>query len=124
LPTQPPGRMPAVMVPLTPPATRRDDGSVLIQASAGHGERERQAAEAILTAPHPRSGQIAANARHASGRVRRSAVLRWCDKDGDGRYHMTLTRQRNGHEWLAVSPADAQRLNVGVQRLLASLVPP
>ncbi|MDQ3885504.1 MAG: ESX secretion-associated protein EspG, partial [Actinomycetota bacterium] len=79
LPALPPGRKPAVTVPLTLPATRRDDGSVLVQASAGHGERERQADEAILTAPHPRAGQIAANVRHTSGAVRRSAVLRWCD---------------------------------------------
>ena len=41
----------------------------------------------------------------------------------DGRYHVTLTRQHDGHEWLAVGPSDAQRLGDGVQRLLASLVP-
>ncbi len=101
------------------------DGSILVSASAStsRGERERSAAAAILDAAHPRAGQIAANPRGPSGKVHRSTVLRWCDVDGDGRYHVTLTRQRDGHEWLAVGPSDAQRLGDGVQRLLASLAP-
>ncbi len=101
------------------------DGSVLVSASAStsRGERERSAAAAILDAAHPRAGQIAANPRGPSGKVYRSTVLRCCDVDGDGRYHVTLTRQRDGHEWLAVGPSDAQRLGDGVQRLLASLAP-
>ena len=125
LPAQPPGRKPAVVVPLDVPVTPRGDGSVLVPASvsASRGERERSAAAVILDAAHPRSGQIAANVRDPSGKVHRSTVLRWCDNDGDGRYHVTVTRQRDGHEWLAVSPSDAQRLGDGVQRLLASLAP-
>jgi hypothetical protein len=125
LPAHPPGHKPAVLVPLDRPAALRGDGSVLVPASvsASRGERERSAAAAILDAAHPRAGQIAANLRDRSGRVHRSMVLRWCDNDGDGRYHVTLTRQHDGHEWLAVGPSDAQRLGDGVQRLLASLVP-
>ncbi len=125
LPAQPSGRKPAVTVPLDVPAAPWDDGSVLVpaSASASRGERERSAAAAILDAAHPRAGQIAANVRDPSGKVHRSTVLRWCDIDGDGRYHVTLIRQRDGRRWLAVNPSDAQRLGNGVQRLLVSLAP-
>lgn len=122
LPAQPPGRRPAVMVPLDAP--RRDHG-LLVSASAsvGRGARERTAAETILNAPHPRAGQIAANVRDPAGKVHRSTVLRWCDNDGDGRYQVAVSRQSDGHEWLAVGPSDARRLGAGVQRLLSSLAP-
>jgi hypothetical protein len=122
LPAQPPGRKPAVVVPLDVPAPG-GDGSVLVPASASRGEREGSVTATVLDVAHPRAGQIAANVRDPSGKVHRSPVLRWCDVDGDGRYHVTFTRQRDGRRWLAVNPSDAQRLGEGVQRLLVSLAP-
>ncbi|MGH3916328.1 MAG: ESX secretion-associated protein EspG [Pseudonocardiaceae bacterium] len=122
LPPHPPGRSPAVTLPRQP---RAEPGrGVLVASSPTRTSTERagSAAIAILDQPHLRAGQIVATVRDPSGRVRRSEVLRWCDNP-DGRYQVTLSRPPGGPEWLAVNPADSQRLGDGVQRLLASLRP-
>jgi hypothetical protein len=122
LPAHPPGRSPAVTVALESGQSRSDPRRVLVTASAARTDAERaaSAASAILERPHARAGQLAANARDSSGRVRRSEILRWCDNP-DGRYEAVVRRQAGGPDWLTVSPADPQRLGEGVQRLLASV---
>jgi hypothetical protein len=90
-----------------------------VRASAECGSA---AAAAILDKPHARAGQIAANLRDPSGRVRRSDVLRWCD-NVDGRYQVTVNRRSGEPMSLTVGPSDPQRLGDGVQRLLAALQP-
>ncbi|MGH3928951.1 MAG: ESX secretion-associated protein EspG, partial [Pseudonocardiaceae bacterium] len=118
LPPHPPGRSPAVTVPTQQPA--EPNRGILVPSSAARTSTERAsaAATAILERPHARAGQIVANLRDSSGRVRRSEVLRWCDNP-DGRYQVTLSHPPGGPEWLAVHPADPQRLGESVQRLLA-----
>lgn len=120
LPAERPGRAPAVTVALDPP--RQDEGpqpgAVLVPGSDPSPARDRAAAAAILDAPHPRAGQIAANVRDPSGAVHRSAVLRWYDNEADGRYQVAY-RQRG--DLLEISPADPNRLGDAIQRLHATL---
>ncbi|MGH3979301.1 MAG: ESX secretion-associated protein EspG [Pseudonocardiaceae bacterium] len=121
LPTERPGRRPAVTVPVDPAAAHDDDGqdsgSVLVSSTdRGHSPaRDHAIAAAILDAPHPRAGQISANVRDFTGTVHRSAVLRWYDNEADGRYQVELS-------WcgdrLEISPADPKRLGDAIQRLL------
>ncbi|MGH3795445.1 MAG: ESX secretion-associated protein EspG [Pseudonocardiaceae bacterium] len=125
LPAHPPGRSPAVSVALESAGGRRtesDSPGLLVSVSGGRAgaQRSNTAVTAILEQPHTRAGQIAANARDASGRVRRSDILRWCDNP-DGRYQMTVSRQQGDPDRLTVGPADPQRLGDGAQRLLASV---
>jgi hypothetical protein len=128
LPAYPPGRGCAVTVPL-PPSTRppsgpQPGGGLLVSASSGRtsAERDSATAAAILDQPHARAGQIAANVRDPSGRVRRSDVLRWCD-NVDGRYQVTVNRRSGESASFTVGPSDPQGLGDGVQRLLAALQP-
>lgn len=124
LPPHPPGRGPAVTAALQPSAVppRR---SLLMSASPAQtsAEGHRAAATAILDKPHPRAGQIAANVRDPSGRVRRSEVLRWCD-NADGRYQVTVSRRYGAVGSLTVGPCGPQQLGDGVQRLFAALHSP
>lgn len=122
LPPHPPGRSPVVTVPR--PQRAEPSRGILVTSSPARTsiERARAAASVILDQPHAREGQIVATARDASGRVRCSDVLQWCDNP-DGRYQVTVSHPPGGSEWLAVHPADPQRLGEGVQRLLASVQP-
>ncbi len=141
LPSHPPGRSSAVTVALPPSGARQHNearlsngarppsgaqpgGGLLVSASPVRtsAERDSVAAAAILDKPHARAGQIAANVRDPSGRVRRSDVLRWCD-NVDGRYQVTVNRRSGEATSLTVGPSDPQRLGDGVQRLLAALQP-
>lgn len=138
LPSHPPGRSSAVTVALQPDGARQSrqhsrvrssseaqfGGGLLVSASPVQtsAERDSAAAAAILDKPHARAGQIAANLRDPSGRVRRSDVLRWCD-NVDGRYQVTVNRRSGEPTSLTVGPSDPQRLGDGVQRLLAALQP-
>jgi hypothetical protein len=139
----PPGRSSAVTVALQPNGARQPDearqrqhsaarppseaqfgGGLLVSASPVRtsAECDSAAAAAILDKPHARAGQIAANLRDPSGRVRRSDVLRWCD-NVDGRYQVMVNRRSGEPTSLTVGPSDPQRLGDGVQRLLAALQP-
>lgn len=120
LPAHPPGTSPAVTV-AAEPAAGPDRSEVLVPTGRTGAERARAAAAAILERPHLRAGQIAANARDASGRVRRSRILRWCDNP-DGRYQVTVNPS-DEQNWLVVTPADPQRLGGGVARLVDSVQP-
>ena len=146
LPPHPPGRSSAVTVTLQsdgarqpneakqhgarqhggarPPSGAQFGGALLVSASPVQtsAERDSAAAAVILDKPHARAGQIAANLRDSSGRVRRSDVLRWCD-NVDGRYQVTVNRRSGEPASLTVGPSDPQRLGDGVQRLLAALQP-
>ena len=132
LPPHPPGRSSAVTVALQPdgarqlrpPSRAQFGGGLLVSASPVRtgAEHDSAAAAAILDKPHARAGQIAANLRDPSGRVRRSDVLRWCD-NVDGRYQVTVNRRSGEPASLTVGPSDPQRLGDGVQRLLAALQP-
>lgn len=122
LPAHPPGTSPEVTL-AEEPAVAPDRAGVLVSIPTGRtdAERSRAAAAAILERPHIRAGQIAANARDSSGRVRRSQILRWCDNP-DGRYQVTVNPSGESN-WLVVGPADPQRLGAGVQRLVDSVQP-
>jgi hypothetical protein len=126
LPPHPPGRNPAVTLPLEPGDDRQPEPDrgllVPVPTVRTSAERDSAAATAILEQPRARAGQIAANVRDPSGQVRRSGILRWCDNP-DGRYQVTVGGQAGGPQQLAVAPADAQRMGDGVQRLLTSLQP-
>jgi hypothetical protein len=131
LPSHPPGRSSAVTVALQPPGARqphdaRQHSEVQLLAAGSpvptSAERDSVAAAAILDKPHARAGQLAANVRDLSGRVRRSDILRWCD-NVDGRYQVTVNRRSGEPTSLTVGPSDPQRLGDGVQRLLAALQP-
>jgi hypothetical protein len=135
LPPHPPGRSSTVTVALQPddarphsdarpPSEAQFGGGLLVSASPVRASAEcgSAAAAAILDKPHARAGQIAANLRDPSGRVRRSDVLRWCD-NVDGRYQVTVNRRSGEPMSLTVGPSDPQRLGDGVQRLLAALQP-
>lgn len=126
LPSHPPGRSCAVTVPLRPHGARgaQPDGGLLVSASPVRtsAERDSIAVAAILDKPHARAGQIAANVRDPSGRVRRSDVLHWCD-NVDGRYQVTVNRRSGEATSLTVGPSDPHRLGDGVQRLLTALQP-
>ena len=123
LPPHPPGRSPAVTIPRQQKRAE-PNRSVLVSASPArtNAERASAAAAAILDQAHTREGQIVATVRDPSGRVRCSDVLQWCD-NSDGRYQVTVSHPLGGPHWLAVHPADPQRLGEGVQRLLASVQP-
>ena len=125
LPSHPPGRGCAVTVPLQSYDARpQPGGGLLVSASPVRtsAERDSATAAAILDKPHARAGQIAANVRDPSGRVRRSDVLRWCD-NVDGRYQVTVNRRSGEPASLTVGTADPPRLGDGVQRRLAALQP-
>lgn len=126
LPGCPPGRARTVSTPLdVPPAPEAADGSVLVPVSppVSSDSTARRAVADILDVAHVRAGQLVAIVRDRAGRVRRSAVLRWCDNDDDGRYQVSVTQARDGRRWLEVAPADPARLGTGVHRLLGSLAP-
>lgn len=122
LPAHPPGASPAATVALGSGAAPDPSPGLLVTASTARtsAERDNAAAAAILERPHNRAGQIAVNVRDPSGRVRRSAVLRWCDNP-DGRYQVTLSGPPAEQNWLVVAPADPRRIGEAVQRLLDSL---
>lgn len=122
LPVHPRGSSPEVTV-AAEPAAAPDRAEVLVSVPTGKtgAERSRAAAAAILERPHLRAGQIAANARDSSGRVRRSQILRWCDNP-DGRYQVTVNPS-GAQNWLVVTPADPQRLGEGLARLVDSVQP-
>ncbi|HEV2885754.1 MAG TPA: ESX secretion-associated protein EspG [Jatrophihabitans sp.] len=81
LPSHPPGRSSAVTVPRQPGTAlqslqhrgAQSSGRLLVAASPAQtsADRDLAAAAAILNKPHARAGQIAANVREPSGRVRR-----------------------------------------------------
>lgn len=126
LPAHPPGRSPSVTVPVESEQSRTADAEpvegVLVTASSARSSADRAAAiaEEILSRPHTRAGQIAANVRNTAGQVHRSAILSWRDNP-DGRYQVTVSSAPGGPGMLTISPADPQRLGDGVQRLLASV---
>lgn len=123
LPAHPPGESSGATVPLGPSAPpERNSVLVSVSTSLTSTQRSTAAMTAVLKRPHARTGQIAANVRDRSGRVRRSEVLRWCDNP-DGRYQVTVGKQPGGPDLLVVNPADPQRLGDAVQRLLASVRP-
>lgn len=125
LPAHLPGRSCAVTVPLESDDGRQPSGAqLLVSASPArtNAERASAAAAAILDKPHARAGQIAANVRDPSGKVRRSDVLRWCD-NVDGRYQVTINRRSGESPSLTIGPTDPRGLGDGVQRLLAALQP-
>ncbi len=122
LPAEQPGRKPGSTVApddLRVHADEEESGGVLISedASIARPANGRAAAAEIIGAPHTRAGQVAANVRDPSGRVRRSPLLRWYDNQDDGRYQASLTPRG----WLEVAPADAHRLGQAADRLLAFL---
>lgn len=126
LPAHPPGRSPAMTLVLAPSATRlpRPGGGLLVSASPGRTNVERSRVEynsaavaSILDQPHARTGQIAANLRDASGRVRRSRVLRWCDNP-DGRYQIALAARPDDSRSLTITPCDPHRLTEALRSLL------
>lgn len=123
LPAHPPGTSPAATVALGSNATP-DRPGLLVSASTTRTstERDNAAAAAILERSHTRAGQIAANVREPSGRVRRSEVLRWCDNP-DGRYLVAVSSRPDGPASLTVGPTDVRRLGDAVHRLLASVQP-
>ncbi|MGH3977518.1 MAG: ESX secretion-associated protein EspG [Pseudonocardiaceae bacterium] len=123
LPAERPGRRPAVTVPLDAAGARDDEeehGEVLIAGidSGRSLARDRAAVMTILHAPHPRAGQIAANARDPAGAVHRSSPVRWYDVEADGRYQVA-TSQRGDR--LQISPADPRRLGHAIQQLFATV---
>ncbi len=124
LPAHPPGRSPAVTLslPSSPDRRRQPSGGVLVSTSPARTSVERAgvAASAILDQPHARAGQIAANVRDSSGRVRRSPVLRWCDNP-DGRYQITVASRPDDSRSLTITPCDPHRLGEALQRLLTIL---
>jgi hypothetical protein len=125
LPAHPPGRSPAVTLalPHSPDRlTQQPSGGVLVSASPERTDVERgsAAASAILDQPHARTGQIAANLRDSSGRMRRSPVLRWCD-NRDGRYQITVASYPEDSRSLTITPSDPHRLGEALQRLLNTL---
>ncbi|HEY2764388.1 MAG TPA: ESX secretion-associated protein EspG [Pseudonocardiaceae bacterium] len=127
LPANPPGRSPAVTVPVESIAGRTakpEPGGVLVTASSARSSADRAAttAQEILSRPHTRAGQIAVNVRNAAGQAHRSAVLSWRDYP-DGRYQFTVSTTPGGPGMLTISPADPRRLDDGVQRLLAAVQP-
>lgn len=121
LPAHPPGTSPAATVALGSNAAQ-DRPGLLVSASTTRTstERDKAAAAAILERPHARTGQIAANLREPSGRVRRSDILRWCDNP-DGRYLVTVSSQPDGPASLTVGPTDGRRLGDALHRLIASV---
>jgi hypothetical protein len=124
LPAHPAGRSPAVTLALPPSPDRltQRSGGVLVSASPvrTNVERDSAAVSAILDQPHARAGQIAANLRDSSGRVRRSSVLRWCD-NRDGRYQVTVASCPDESRSLTVAPCDPHRLGEAIQGLLTAL---
>lgn len=126
LPPSPHGAQSAVTVPIGQSRREPEDDyrerSVFVSDRGGpsKSQRDHRAATELLGAAHSRSGQIVASARSTGG-VRRSAVLRWFDNNGDGRYLVT-EGQRNGRQHsLAIAPADAQDLGQHIDALLKSV---
>lgn len=126
IPSHPPGRSSAVTVQSSSAQQHSGapTGSLLVSTPPVRSsvERDLAAAAAILDKSHVRAGQIAANVRDPSGRVRRSDVLRWCD-NADGRYLVTVNRRSGESTSITIGPSDPQRLGDGAQRLLAALQP-
>jgi hypothetical protein len=124
LPAHHPGRSPAVTLalPSRPDRLTQPSGGVLVSASPARTtvERDSSAVAAILDQPHARAGQIAANLRDSSGRVRRSSVLHWCDNP-NGRYQISVASRPDGSRSLSVTPCDPYRLGAALQRLLTTL---
>lgn len=124
LPAHPPGRSPAVTLAVPPSLDRptQHSGGVLVSASPARTnvERDSAAVSAILDQPHARAGQIAANLRDSSGRVRRSPLLRWCDNP-DGRYQITVASRPDDSRSVTVTPCDPHRLGEALQRILDAL---
>jgi hypothetical protein len=120
LPPAPPGRHPALSVPVMPQNQPRQDdydGGVMVASSQGYDRtsRERQAVEQLTAARHLRVGELGAMFRDQQGRRVRSGVLRWFDNVDDGRYLMVNERDYGG-ERVIVQPADANAIG---QRLHA-----
>jgi ESX secretion-associated protein EspG len=115
LPPAPPGRHPALAVPIEQP-TRQDDGQdgFLVSSSSAYSraDRERQLAEQLVSASHLRAGELGVTCRDRQGNRTRSDMLRWFDNADDGRYLM-ITDQRYARLW----PADATVLGDTLLRL-------
>jgi ESX secretion-associated protein EspG len=81
LPPAPPGRRPAATAAITEFGQQQpggdEFGTVMIPSRPTVGPLD--AFHDILAAPHPRAGQISANARDGRGRGLRSNAPRWCD---------------------------------------------
>ena len=123
LPPAPPGRHPALSVPVQarnsqPRQDYDDGGGVMVASSQGYdrASRERQAVEQLTQARHLRAGELGATFRDQQGRKVRSGVLRWFDNVDDGRYLMVNERDYGG-ERVIVQPADAQAIGQRLHNL-------
>ena len=124
LPPAPPGRHPALSVPVMQRNQPRQDdydddgGGVMVASSQGHdrASREREAVERLTSAPHLRAGELGATFRDQQGRRVRSGVLRWFDNADDGRYLMVSERDYGG-ERVVVQPADANAIGQRLRNL-------
>jgi EspG family len=121
LPPAPPGRHPAVTVPLEQPRhdEQDDSGGVLLTASRhlDRAGRERQLAEQLVGATHLRAGEIGATQRDQHGRRQRPGVLRWFDNADDGRY-LLVTESGYDSQRAILQPADANALGARLRALL------
>lgn len=123
LPPAPPGRHPALSVPVMQPNQPRqqddyDGGGVMVASQHGYdrASREREAVEQLTKALHLRAGEMGATFRDQQGRKVRSGVLRWFDNVDDGRYLMVNERDYGG-ERVIVQPADAHAIGQRLHNL-------
>lgn len=121
LPPAPPGRHPALSVPVAQRNQPRQDdydGGVMVASQQGYdrASRERQAVEQLTQARHLRAGELGATFRDQQGRKVRSGVLRWFDNVDDGRYLM-LHEQDYGGQRVIVQPADANAIGQRLHNL-------
>ncbi len=79
-----------------------------------------RAAQVIMERPRIRAGQFAAYLRDRGGRTARSPEVAWFDTDA-GRYLMQSQRQRDGHNWVTIAPADNPRIAAQLNQHLTAL---
>jgi hypothetical protein len=98
---------------------RAQPGGVLRKvAPVGAADTGLRAIAAIMEKPVLRAGQLGVVRADEDGKRRRLTGIAWFDTD-DGRYATTMTRGRDGEDWVTLWPADNARLTHRLAEIIA-----
>jgi hypothetical protein len=102
---------PAAALSASQPKHRRAQPGGVLRTAAPRdaADSKLRAIAAIMEKPVRRAGQLGITLTDESGKRHRQPGIAWFDTE-DGRYATTMTRGRDGEDWVTLWPADNTRL--------------
>ncbi|MPZ82026.1 MAG: ESX secretion-associated protein EspG [Actinophytocola sp.] len=111
---------PAAAVSANQPKHRRAQPGGVLRTAAPRdmADSKLRAIAAIMEKPVRRAGQVGVTLTDETGKRHRQPGIAWFDTD-DGRYATTMTRGRDGEDWVTLWPADNTRLTHRLSETIA-----